>query len=292
MLLFGSFTEGETRSLLQKQPFEKNEKPVEKKKLQFGSLDCVTGGTDALGSRLNLPKAPDCVPASDSYKCNGVTTANKVCDILLDVSRTINKNGNIANHSIGSSNIIAASSNQLNSPKAPYSVHPSDSYKCNGVKVANKVNGIFHDVSGTKNKNENIANHSSVPSNTVDVKDLKIDRVSSATLCDDGSNQFTKLSLNASKNGSLKNAYTNGSVNGSSSKLSDHNSQNQPNGHVEQVKALLPRGLINSGNLCFLNATMQALLSCSPFVHLLQELRTRNIPKVSVSACYFCILRI
>lgn len=43
---------------------------------------------------------------------------------------------------------------------------------------------------------------------------------------------------------------------------------------------LVPRGLINSGNLCFLNATLQALLSCSLFVQLLQELRICNIPKV------------
>ncbi|XP_076884171.1 ubiquitin carboxyl-terminal hydrolase 24-like [Bidens hawaiensis] len=43
---------------------------------------------------------------------------------------------------------------------------------------------------------------------------------------------------------------------------------------------LLPRGLINSGNLCFLNATLQALLACSPFVNLLQELRTRKIPEI------------
>ncbi|KAK1278667.1 Ubiquitin carboxyl-terminal hydrolase 24 [Acorus gramineus] len=47
------------------------------------------------------------------------------------------------------------------------------------------------------------------------------------------------------------------------------------------AKSLLPRGLINSGNLCFLNATLQALLSCSPFAQLLQDLRSRNIPKTS-----------
>ncbi|KAJ8615291.1 hypothetical protein MRB53_034663 [Persea americana] len=46
------------------------------------------------------------------------------------------------------------------------------------------------------------------------------------------------------------------------------------------AKNLLPRGLINLGNLCFLNATLQALLSCPPFAQLLQKLRTRNIPKV------------
>lgn len=43
---------------------------------------------------------------------------------------------------------------------------------------------------------------------------------------------------------------------------------------------LLPRGLINPGNLCFLNATLQALLSCSQLVKLLQEIRTRKIAKV------------
>ncbi|KAE8686349.1 Ubiquitin carboxyl-terminal hydrolase 24 [Hibiscus syriacus] len=49
---------------------------------------------------------------------------------------------------------------------------------------------------------------------------------------------------------------------------------------IKLVKNLSPRGLINSGNLCFLNATLQALLYCSPFVQLLQQLRLRNIPKV------------
>jgi ubiquitin carboxyl-terminal hydrolase 10 len=43
---------------------------------------------------------------------------------------------------------------------------------------------------------------------------------------------------------------------------------------------LLPHGLKNTGNICFLNATLQALLSCSLFVHLLQDLRNRSIPKV------------
>ncbi|XP_019246528.1 PREDICTED: ubiquitin carboxyl-terminal hydrolase 24-like isoform X2 [Nicotiana attenuata] len=46
------------------------------------------------------------------------------------------------------------------------------------------------------------------------------------------------------------------------------------------VAGLLPRGLINSGNLCFLNATLQALLSCSPFVELLLSLSIHSISKV------------
>ncbi|KAF8679021.1 hypothetical protein HU200_045773 [Digitaria exilis] len=52
------------------------------------------------------------------------------------------------------------------------------------------------------------------------------------------------------------------------------------NKKVSQNMPLLPHGLRNTGNICFLNATLQALLSCSPFVHLLQDLRNRNIPKV------------
>ncbi|KAL6976609.1 Ubiquitin carboxyl-terminal hydrolase 24 [Sarracenia purpurea var. burkii] len=52
------------------------------------------------------------------------------------------------------------------------------------------------------------------------------------------------------------------------------------NGLGITVRNLLPRGLVNLGNLCFLNATLQALLSCPPFVILLQELRTHDIPKI------------
>ncbi|KAF2584566.1 hypothetical protein F2Q70_00034186, partial [Brassica cretica] len=53
--------------------------------------------------------------------------------------------------------------------------------------------------------------------------------------------------------------------------------------HTEQpappLKDFTPRGLINAGNLCFLNATLQALLSCSPFVQLLQGIQLQDIPK-------------
>ncbi|KAH9315603.1 hypothetical protein KI387_024230, partial [Taxus chinensis] len=46
------------------------------------------------------------------------------------------------------------------------------------------------------------------------------------------------------------------------------------------MKIWQPRGLVNAGNLCFLNATLQALLSCAPFFQLLQTLRSRDIPEV------------
>lgn len=54
---------------------------------------------------------------------------------------------------------------------------------------------------------------------------------------------------------------------------------NSSNGSPLVVQDLLPRGLLNSGNLCFLNATLQALLACSPFVQLLQRIRTWKISK-------------
>ncbi|KAM0948755.1 putative ubiquitinyl hydrolase 1 [Dioscorea sansibarensis] len=40
---------------------------------------------------------------------------------------------------------------------------------------------------------------------------------------------------------------------------------------------MMPRGLKNPGNLCFVNATLQALLSCTPFVQLV-----RNLGKCSI----------
>ncbi|KAK3003409.1 hypothetical protein RJ639_019545 [Escallonia herrerae] len=64
--------------------------------------------------------------------------------------------------------------------------------------------------------------------------------------------------------------------------LHEHRGKDTPkasNGHALTAGELLPRGLINSGNLCFLNATLQALLSCSQLVKLLQELRIRSVPK-------------
>ncbi|KAF6168528.1 hypothetical protein GIB67_015075 [Kingdonia uniflora] len=45
--------------------------------------------------------------------------------------------------------------------------------------------------------------------------------------------------------------------------------QNALNGPRAAATDLLPRGLINSGNLCFLNSSLQAFLSYSPFVQLL-----------------------
>ncbi|KAK4841999.1 hypothetical protein QYF36_014034 [Acer negundo] len=78
----------------------------------------------------------------------------------------------------------------------------------------------------------------------------------------------------------LKDGDQNGTMHVSPVLISKEEVQKAPKEPVAAVRGLLPRGLINSGNLCFLNATLQALLSCSPFVQLLHEIRNRNIPKV------------
>ncbi|KAK7258194.1 hypothetical protein RIF29_32710 [Crotalaria pallida] len=215
MFLFGSFSEDETKSILQKQSPGSGRK--EKNQQQFGSLGYVSVEPS------NLPK----------------------------------------------------------SPKASDSPSPLKSQKCNGVKSASIGNNLPV-VSETIKENGSITNFSLRPSSTISVNGVKENNVHPVTLLDEdgSSNQFSNLSLATSEADSLKNVHKIGSGPDSSSKSSDQDTKKAPNGHiVTNIKDLLPRGLVNSGNLCFLNATMQALLSCSPFVQLLMELRTRNIPK-------------
>lgn len=216
MLLFGSFTEDETKSLRVKKSSGKNEKPVQKNQLQFGSLNSVTVESSNLPKS---PKAPDSAPLPDSRKLNG---ENGVSANLPEESAILKQNGSIANFL-----------------PSPASITSANQVKENSVCSVTSINE-----NGTEN-------------------------------------QFTNLSLDASEAESLKSEFKIGSGDDSSSKLFNKDLRKAPNGHaVTHVKDLQPRGLINSGNLCFLNATMQALLACSPFVQLLQELRTRNIPKV------------
>ncbi|XP_042003554.1 ubiquitin carboxyl-terminal hydrolase 24-like isoform X2 [Salvia splendens] len=80
--------------------------------------------------------------------------------------------------------------------------------------------------------------------------------------------------------GSSENAVLHDSGNGIkhvSSTRSTYKVSNWPN---PVRKTFFPRGLVNLGNLCFLNATLQALLSCTPFLELLHELRHRDIPEI------------
>ncbi|XP_058768037.1 ubiquitin carboxyl-terminal hydrolase 24-like [Vicia villosa] len=225
VLLFGSFTEDETKLLRVKKSSGRNDKPVEKNQLQFGSLNSVVESSDLPKS----PKAPKNVPFPDSQ------------------------------------NLVPL----------------PDSQKLNGV---NGVSANIPKVSETIKENGSTTKVSSSPSGITSANSVKEHHVPSVTLLHENgtasANHFTNLSLDGSGTECLKSALKNGSSD-DTSKLFDEDMKKAPNGHaVMDVKELLPRGLINSGNLCFLSATVQALLVCSPFVQLLQELRTRNIPKV------------
>ncbi|KAL2491702.1 Ubiquitin carboxyl-terminal hydrolase 24 [Abeliophyllum distichum] len=216
VLLFGSFTEDETRSLLN-QNSTSSERPLENIEL--------------------LGNSPKLAPESTFGNFSGI------------------------------SNI------QLGSPNGPVGSHSFDIQTGNEELDAKSAGGIL-----SKILKENGSVEKSISS------------------CSNGNEEvigditFTRLHVSEKENGTRKSP---------SSKWKDEDAhwkwKETPNnssveaqadahlkadGPVLAARDLLPRGLINSGNLCFLNATLQALLSCSPFVQLLQRLRNRNIPEV------------
>ncbi|XP_057976785.1 ubiquitin carboxyl-terminal hydrolase 24 [Malania oleifera] len=228
VLVFGSFTEDETRTWLMKSSGDGG-KPVEKKELQSGSSKFVTG-------------------------------------------RSFNEFSN-------------GSSRQLGSTKGQIRSQPSNLIKKDDeVKSIKVANGPLPKASGTPKENGTVCSSShSVPlsngvnnlqTDAVDLNSLSLSHAKAGA-----PNQFSSLNSHAIESENSKGR--DGIVNNSSVPLPFKDDiQKASNGPLTAVRNLLPRGLINSGNLCFLNATLQALLSCSPFVHLLQELRIHDIPKV------------
>ncbi|KAJ6944530.1 ubiquitin carboxyl-terminal hydrolase 24 [Populus alba x Populus x berolinensis] len=226
VLVFGSFTEDETKSLLGKQSPGKVEKPVEKIELRFGSLNFGTGITFG----------------------NFDTTLN---------TQLASANGNVTSQS------------------------KSSVMKEKDVKVAKKGDGVL----GSPRENGSVGNssHGSPLSNGVDV--LKTESIDLTSLHlsekEDGpASALQSSSFNVLDSEGIKDGDHDGISNDSSIHVRKEDVWKATDGPLPAVKSLLPRGLINTGNLCFLNATLQALLSCSPFVQLLQELRIRDIPKV------------
>lgn len=226
VLVFGSFTEDETKSLLGKQSPGKVEKPVEKIELRFGSLNFGTGITFG----------------------NFDTTLN---------TQLASANGNVTSQS------------------------KSLVMKENDVKVAKEGDGVL----GSPRENGSIGNssHGSSLSNGVDV--LKTESIDLTSLHlsekEDGpTSPLQSSSFHVLDSEGIKDGDHDGTSNDSSIHVRKEDVWKATDGPLPAVKSLLPRGLINTGNLCFLNATLQALLSCSPFVQLLQELRIRDIPKV------------
>ncbi|XP_022988521.1 ubiquitin carboxyl-terminal hydrolase 24-like [Cucurbita maxima] len=106
--------------------------------------------------------------------------------------------------------------------------------------------------------------------------ETKIDDIVSSSVCESNGqnnsiNQFSRLLIEDSQK--------NGSIDGLQEIVPKENFRKASVVSVTSSTKLLPRGLINPGNLCFLNSTLQALLSCSPFVDLLRNLKNREIPK-------------
>ncbi|KAG0658895.1 hypothetical protein C6P45_002049, partial [Maudiozyma exigua] len=50
------------------------------------------------------------------------------------------------------------------------------------------------------------------------------------------------------------------------------------------LKTIIPRGIINTANICFMSSVLQVLLYCRPFIDILNVLSTRN-PNSRVSSC-------
>ncbi|XVE90783.1 hypothetical protein DITRI_Ditri20bG0104500 [Diplodiscus trichospermus] len=224
VFVFGSFTEDETRSLLLKQSSGNAEKPVEKKELQFGSLNYAAPGS--LGS-------------ANGDLSNKASSKNEPVGFL---SSTLPIED-------GKSRKTATdhSSTTLHAPKENGSTKSSSdsSSLSNGIKQLNPEN--------------------------IDVIPLQL----SLNECDP-LNNIQGLKFHVLESESMEGMDENGKADSSLVCTVQADSQKA----ATTSKDLLPRGLINSGNLCFLNATLQALLSCSPFVQLLQQLRHRTIPKV------------
>ncbi|KAK0575221.1 hypothetical protein LWI29_035694 [Acer saccharum] len=173
------------------------------------------------------------------------------------------------------------SSRQIGNVDGPVIFHPSTPLKKDDkVKSVKAANDHLPRVSGTPKVNGSIKspinNFLKEPkADGIDLKSLSLNQNEGGHTYPSSSTKFHVLDGEKLKDGDQ-----NGTMHVSPVLISKEEVQKAPKEPVAAVRDLLPRGLINLGNLCFLNATLQALLSCSPFVQLLHEIRNRNIPKV------------
>ncbi|CAH8364398.1 unnamed protein product [Eruca vesicaria subsp. sativa] len=235
VFVFGSFTENETRSLLEKKPINAPLSHKEKSvgSIQFGSFNLVTENSPVNSANGVLKKGqPDVAvksrPSNFHKEDNKFQSA--VTQKSLDVSRP-RINDNAAKHSSGEHVKENGSIKEVSEKKPP---------RNNGVLEKASADPIGLDKLCVSSDGE------------------------SDSLCIASSSKFQLLDTDISSSGST---------------IPRKNSQMVPNESIPAVKDFTPRGLINAGNLCFLNATLQALLSCSPFVQLLQGIQLLNIPK-------------
>ncbi|PUZ73315.1 hypothetical protein GQ55_2G464400 [Panicum hallii var. hallii] len=245
MLLFGSFTEDETK-LFQGQPLKSPTKSATKSwehpEIQFGSLNF---------SVLSLQKASSPIakgvvlPAKSADAQSSVITRKNACSNKKEAIGPSFPNGGpvLANGcppvNVSPNNGVLENVRKMEAvvPPAMPVVPPVVTAKSISNETPHAVPEV--DKNGTKS-----------------TQNRKLDKVKEIT--ENGSPIFDTPIVAAPADEVV-------------TSLNKKASQNMP---------LLPHGLRNTGNICFLNATLQALLSCSPFVHLLQDLRNRSIPKV------------
>ncbi|KAF8022239.1 hypothetical protein BT93_G2394 [Corymbia citriodora subsp. variegata] len=220
VILFGSFTEDETKSLLLSQSSKSAEKAADK--IEIGSFPTVS---------------------NDDHSSRNVDSSQ----------------GSIAFGSL-----------------KPLKKHAESD-------VANAKSHVAI-ASDTPKENGN-SNHIHASSSANGVKEVEVDGISSTSISgslngDSPSNHSQKSMFHILDDGEAKESDPNCVIGDLPQMMSKGGNVKESNGSVPCLKDLLPRGLINSGNSCFLNATLQAFLSCDPFVQLLHDLKRRDIPKV------------
>ncbi|KAJ0251775.1 Ubiquitin carboxyl-terminal hydrolase 24 [Hirschfeldia incana] len=263
VFVFGSFTEHETRSLLEQQkpikaPLNHKEKSVGS--IQFGSLNLVTERS-SVNTNGELKKAQ----AADGAVKSRPSSSHKEDKSLQSAAsqKKLDAPRPSSSHKEDKSSQSAASQKRLDASRPSSSDKINDKLpgKHSSVVPEHVVeNGTIKEASQRKPLNNGVAVKAGL-------EKLHVSDGESDSLYKASSSKFQALD--------------------SESLLSDSSPASIPRKnnqmvHAEPalpVKDFTPRGLINAGNLCFLNATLQALLSCSPFVQLLQGIQLQDIPK-------------
>ena len=245
MLLFGSFTEDETK-LFQGQPLKSPTKSATKSwehpEIQFGSLNF---------SVLSLQKASSPIakgvvlPAKSADAQSSVITKENACSNKKEaVGSSFPNGGPVLANGCPLVNVFPNNVVLENVKKTEDVVPPAMPVAPPVVTAKSISNAAPHAVSEVDKES------------TKSTQNRKLDKEKEIT--ENGSPVVDTPIVAASADEAV-------------TSLNKKASQNMP---------FLPHGLRNTGNICFLNATLQALLSCPPFVHLLQDLRNRSIPKV------------
>uniref|UniRef100_A0ACD5YBM4 Uncharacterized protein n=1 Tax=Avena sativa TaxID=4498 RepID=A0ACD5YBM4_AVESA len=311
VVLFGSFTEDETK-LFQGQPVtetKSEEKAWELPEIQFGSLNFSTLSSEKVSN--SITKGAVHSPKSTSGHAKDHTCSNKKetvasslpngAPVLFNGSPTVvsPNNGVLKNveseakvpsagpvSNVKETEAMVPSAGPVNNVKKTEAPVPSAS----PVKNVKKTEATVRSTGPVKNVKKTEAmvpsaghannvkkTETTVPSpgavNNVKKADSVVLSGVPVKISSSTPTQSTSSAMQVTENGNtcVDAPVIAAPVNESVTSLDNEAYQNKP---------LLPHGLKNTGNICFLNATLQAFLSCFPFVQLVQDLRNRSIPKV------------